>query len=392
MSKYLVQADGASRGNPGPASYGAVVLSPDGTLIAELYESIGIATNNQAEYRAIIAALYALAELEGNTAESTEVHIQMDSKLVIEQLAGRWKIKNLELAKLASQAQSLMRQFKVSLEWIPREENTQADALANHALDSGLISTSGLQANRSSTVGEAALELNPRLSDVQPKSIRAPRQSSPPTTIWVIRHGHTARTESGLVSGGGDDPELSEFGIAEASRVGDEILRLARLTGTTAPEVIWHSPQKRAKQTALEIATALELPLVELPDLREIEFGDWEGISMESVDPNMLAEFEAWRGSMTASPPGGESVEELERRVSRVLGDALQQGKSIALVAHMMPVRAIFKLAAGAHAAAHWGVNFLPASISLYRFFGRDFAETFVVNSTSHLVPLARGD
>ena len=390
MSRYLLQADGASRGNPGPASYGAVVLDQNRAVIAELYESIGIATNNQAEYRAIIAALQALRKIQDQSSEVIQVHIQMDSKLVIEQLAGRWKIKNSELAKLASEAQSLMRQFQVSLEWIPRELNSTADALANRALDGGDFFQSGITPSQPSpelldTIVEPSAQ--GQFSDVQPKSIRAPRQRATPTTIWVIRHGHTASTESGLVSGGGDDPALSEFGLAEASRIGEEIRRLARLTGTLPPEEIWHSPQMRAKQTALEISSALALPMVEHSDLREIEFGDWEGISMDNVAPDMLSEFEAWRGSMDARPPRGESVADLEARVSLVLKDAVTQGKSIALVAHMMPVRTIFKLASGANNSAHWSVNFLPASISLYRFFGLEFAETFVVNSTSHLVP-----
>ncbi|HSY15911.1 MAG TPA: reverse transcriptase-like protein, partial [Jatrophihabitantaceae bacterium] len=101
----IVEADGGSRGNPGPAGYGAVVFDA-GTraVLAERYESIGVQTNNVAEYRGLIAGLRAARELG-----ATSVHVRMDSKLVIEQAAGRWQVKHPALKPLAGQASELLR-------------------------------------------------------------------------------------------------------------------------------------------------------------------------------------------------------------------------------------------------------------------------------------------
>ncbi|GAA0442242.1 bifunctional RNase H/acid phosphatase [Acrocarpospora corrugata] len=129
---YICEADGGSRGNPGPAGYGAVVRNAAGDVVAEAAESIGIATNNVAEYRGLIAALSAVLDLGG---EGRTVEARMDSKLVIEQMAGRWKIKNEGLRPLALEAQGLARRLRVTWKWIPRERNSYADRLANEAMD-----------------------------------------------------------------------------------------------------------------------------------------------------------------------------------------------------------------------------------------------------------------
>lgn len=129
--RVVVEADGGSRGNPGLSGYGAVVFSVDGEILAERAEALGITTNNVAEYTGLIAGLTAARELG-----ATEVDVRMDSKLVIEQMAGRWRIKHPNLRPLALQAQALVREFAaVRYQWIPREKNTIADALANRAMD-----------------------------------------------------------------------------------------------------------------------------------------------------------------------------------------------------------------------------------------------------------------
>ena len=130
--RVVVEADGGSRGNPGPAGYGAVVFAEDGrTVLAERHESIGTATNNVAEYRGLIAGLEAAAELG-----ATEVAVRMDSKLVVEQMSGRWQIKHPDMRPLARRATELCRALDlVTFEWIPRERNKHADRLANEAMD-----------------------------------------------------------------------------------------------------------------------------------------------------------------------------------------------------------------------------------------------------------------
>lgn len=132
MREFVVEADGGSRGNPGPAGYGAVVSdAATGETLAEAAEYIGVATNNVAEYRGLIAGLRAAAELG-----ATDVQVRMDSKLVVEQMSGRWKIKHPAMQPLAAEAAQLVREIgSVRFEWVPRLRNSRADALANQAMD-----------------------------------------------------------------------------------------------------------------------------------------------------------------------------------------------------------------------------------------------------------------
>jgi ribonuclease HI len=130
--KLIVEADGGSRGNPGPAGYGAVVLDPvTEEVLAERAEGLGVTTNNVAEYQGLIAGLRAAIELG-----ATDVEVRMDSKLVVEQMSGRWKIKHPAMQPLAKEAGGLVEEIgTVRFGWIPRARNSRADALANQAMD-----------------------------------------------------------------------------------------------------------------------------------------------------------------------------------------------------------------------------------------------------------------
>ncbi len=130
--RVIVEADGGSRGNPGPAGYGAVVLAPDTEeVLVERAEGLGVATNNVAEYQGLIAGLRAAIELG-----ATEVDVRMDSKLVVEQMSGRWQVKHPAMKPLAMEAGRLVREIgSVRFQWIPRLRNSRADALANQAMD-----------------------------------------------------------------------------------------------------------------------------------------------------------------------------------------------------------------------------------------------------------------
>jgi len=131
--KVIVEADGGSRGNPGPAGYGAVVLdAATEEVLAERQEGLGVTTNNVAEYRGLIAGLAAAIELG-----ATDVEVRMDSKLVVEQMAGRWKVKHPSMKPLSVEAGRLVAELgSVRFGWIPRARNSRADALANSAMDS----------------------------------------------------------------------------------------------------------------------------------------------------------------------------------------------------------------------------------------------------------------
>ena len=127
----LLYADGAARGNPGPAGSGAALVAPDGTVIAELTRFLGHATNNVAEYTALIIGLEEAARLGID-----HLDIRMDSLLVVQQMKGVWRIKHPGLKPLALQAGALLAGFPSrTIEHIPRERNGIADALANRAID-----------------------------------------------------------------------------------------------------------------------------------------------------------------------------------------------------------------------------------------------------------------
>ena len=127
---FLLYADGGSRGNPGEAAFGAVI-SEDGKVVVELSERIGVTTNNVAEYSGLVAGLQAINRLD----PEAKVLVRMESKLIVEQMSGKWKIKNPEMKKMALKARDAHPANLINYEWIPREMNSHADALVNRALD-----------------------------------------------------------------------------------------------------------------------------------------------------------------------------------------------------------------------------------------------------------------
>jgi ribonuclease H / adenosylcobalamin/alpha-ribazole phosphatase len=371
--KLIIEADGGSRGNPGMSGAGAVVIDgATGNILREISEAVGIATNNVAEYSALIFALEAAFEID----PAAEIVVRMDSKLVVEQMSGRWKIKHPDMLSLGARVQQLIKGKGVEFVWIPREQNVLADALANKAMDGEPASAA------------AAVEFN----HVAPSSIRAPQSSvSQATTLIMVRHGRTALTEGRKISGGdGENPDLSDLGNKDAS---DVALELARVGNSGAfsflekPAVVIHSPIKRAAQTASKIAQRLGAEQVELADLREIGFGDWDGLTNEELFVAYEEHYQLWRGSYDVAPPNGESLQDFDVRVNKSLDFILDNfaGKTVVVVAHVMPIRGLLRIANDASVAGFWRVDLGPASISIARFWGREAAEIVCVNSTSHL-------
>ena len=129
--RVVVHVDGGSRGNPGPAAGAAVVSTPDGETLAQASELLGVATNNVAEYRGLLLGLRRASELG-----ATEVELINDSELVAKQLSGVYKVKHPDMLPLHAQATAALRAFEHwSIRSVPREQNAQADALVNAALD-----------------------------------------------------------------------------------------------------------------------------------------------------------------------------------------------------------------------------------------------------------------
>ena len=129
--KVVVNVDGGARGNPGPAAIGAVVSTPDGEVLAERSERIGVATNNVAEYRALLAGIELAAE-QG----ATELELVGDSELVVKQLRGEYRVKDAGLKPLYAEVRSALKDFASwSIRHVRREHNKRADQLVNEALD-----------------------------------------------------------------------------------------------------------------------------------------------------------------------------------------------------------------------------------------------------------------
>jgi len=381
--KYIVEADGGSRGNPGNAGSGAVVIDAlSGKVLVEIAKFIGVATNNVAEYIAMISGLQAAFDLD----PSAKILVKMDSKLVVEQMSGTWKIKHPDMQQLAVEANQLIAGRDVTFTWIPREENSRADALANKAMDESADSS-----NVPQTVSEpqaAVVELNVQ----KPSSVRAPQKTTEPlTTIYLVRHGRTALTEAKRISGGdGDNPPLSELGQKDAASVAKMIDRV----GTTGPyshlpkpTTVITSPIRRAHETGQKIAHQIGAQVEIYDEFKEIFFGEWDGLTNEqaiALDPEHFA---TWQGSWTVSPPGGESLEVFDARISQGLRKLLQahSGEAVVMVSHTMPVRGILRKVLEAGDSAYWRPQIAPCSVSIVRFWGEDYAELIVANSTAHL-------
>ena len=130
----IVSTDGASRGNPGPAGYGVSIAEDDGTIVEELAKGIGIATNNVAEYTAALEGLRKAAEMGAE-----DVLLRSDSRLLIEQLSGRYRVKNPTLQRLHAEVRKIAKGFgRVRYEHVRREYNKEADRLANLGVDQWL--------------------------------------------------------------------------------------------------------------------------------------------------------------------------------------------------------------------------------------------------------------
>ena len=387
-SKFIVEADGGSRGNPGVAGSGAVVLdASSGAVLIEIARFIGVATNNVAEYVALVAGLEAAFDRD----ENAEIVVRMDSKLVIEQMSGRWKIKHPDMIQLGKQVQDLVRGKTVSWQWIPREQNFRADALANKAMDDLADSQSSGMAVTVGKVNQLASAVT-EFNETAPSSVRSPVDVSLPlTTIVLVRHGRTELTEARKISGGdGDDPSLSAAGNSDAEKVAHALKAIGSQGSwqRIAPiSAVVTSPMKRARETAEIIAEGFGLQVTDNENLREISFGDWDGLSHEEAQAHDPELWNSWRGSWEVSPPNGESLEVFDQRLQLAREQIVERhsGKTVVVVAHVMPIRGFLRWAFDAAAAAYWRPQVAPCSISIIRVWGDQTAEVVTVNHTAHL-------
>ncbi|WP_055550765.1 bifunctional RNase H/acid phosphatase [Streptomyces sp. NBRC 110028] len=386
--RFIVEADGGSRGNPGPAGYGAVVLDAvTGEPLAEVAEYIGTATNNVAEYKGLIAGLRAAHALD----PEADVQVRMDSKLVIEQMSGRWKIKHPDMRPLATEAKGLLPPGQVTYGWIPREQNSHADRLANEAMDAGKrgerwqpkVPPGGTLATAAPEAPADDALAEPATTPAAPPVGWGSADLGAPTTFVLLRHGETPLTPEKRFSGsGGSDPGLSDIGHRQAELVA------ASLAARGTIQAVVTSPLKRCRETAHAVAARLGLDVRVDEGLRETDFGAWEGLTFAEVRDRYPDDLDTWLGSSKAAPTGGgESFATVARRValSRDKLIARYAGRTVLLVSHVTPIKTLTRLALGAPPESLFRMELSAASLSAVAYYGDGNASVRLLNDTSHL-------
>ncbi len=360
--KVILEADGGSRGNPGPAGYGAVVWTADRhTVLAERKQAIGHATNNVAEYSGLIAGLEEAVNLG-----ASEVDVNMDSKLVVEQMSGRWKVKHPDMAPLHQQATSLATRFdRVTYTWVPREKNSHADRLANEAMD-------------------AAAELERPAPEAKTEQRSNPAgwtgARGAPTRFLLLRHGQTELSVERRYSGRGN-PALTDLGRRQAAAAAAFV---AEKGGVAA---VITSPLQRAHDTAEAAAKALGLEVTVDADLIETDFGGWEGLTFGEAadrDPEL---HRRWLRDTSVAPPDGESFDAAAERVGRARARIIAEhpGETVLVVSHVTPIKTLLRIALDAGASILYRIHLDLASLSVAEFYPDGAASVRLVNQTAYL-------
>lgn len=404
-----VECDGGSRGNPGIAGCGSSVLEGDQEVAAR-WEFIAKATNNVAEYQGLINALelaIEVAKIHGVAAADLEIQVRMDSKLVVEQMSGRWKIKHPDMKPLAARVKELEATLAaVTYNWVPRAQNKRADELANRAMDDGIGGRwfdDALSFQPAADSAEAGEDAAPGFAGAAGASGAAGNESKgaeatgaaavtdaasapewhpggKPTRLWVLRHGQTEMSVQKQFSGL-SDPELTSYGREQARRAAAYVAgQLAGGAGDNAgagssagPAAIYSSPLKRTRQTAEAVAEALVTkPRVHVTEaLIEMNFGDWEGRTFAEVMDEFPLEHDACFWDSAAAPSGGESPDDVLARVRPFLRDVARNhpGEDVVLVSHVTPIKSILRHALCASGALYRTLHLDLAGLSVIEIF-----------------------
>jgi probable phosphoglycerate mutase len=328
-----------------------------------------------AEYRGLIAGLEAVRELD----PSATVEARLDSKLVVEQLSGRWKVKHPDMRVLALRAREVLPPSQVTYTWVPRERNKHADRLANEALDAAARGQAWSPA-------DSTAELHTQSDDAAPAAdtlVGWDVGLGTPTTTVLLRHGETAHTVDKRFSGsGGLDPELSAEGGRQAAAVA------ARLAAAGGVDAVLSSPLRRTRQTADAVAAGLGLDVREADGFRECAFGEWEGLTFTEVRegwPELLA---SWLGDSTVRPPGGESFDDVRRRVKVARDKVLARfpERTVLVVTHVTPIKLLVREALGAPMAALYRMELSPATLTEVQWYAGGQASMRRFNDAAHLL------
>jgi probable phosphoglycerate mutase len=361
----VVEADGGSRGNPGVAGYGALVRdAASGRILWEGAAPLGKESNNVAEYSGLVAGLKAVLRIDA----AADVEVRMDSKLVVEQMAGRWKIKHQDMRRLALEARDVAALISaaggsVSFTWIPREQNKDADALSNDGMDGRtidrMLGEEGL--SEVDVVHEVVDEVvDPTPGLATPPAAAGPWQGTP-TRVVLIRHGVTEFTVASRLDGrGGADPSLTTAGRAQAVAAGRAT---AHLLGGSPARVVTSS-LARARQTGAAVAEAVgATPRVDA-DWDEQDFGDWDGASVADLVRDHPAELTALREDAAYARPGGESHDQLAARVVAAFERVVALGGTTVVVCHRKPIMCVLAQVLGIPHDKVWRLAAAPGSLT----------------------------
>lgn len=376
MRRLLLEADGGSRGNPGPAGYGAVISDADtGEVLAELAEPLGTVTNNVAEYHGLIAALEEAARID----PAAEVEARLDSKLVVEQMAGRWRIKHADLVPLARRARDAAAGFPhVRYTWVPRARNAHADRLANEAMDAA---ASGGETSRRAAgrAAERSAPAEPAADDYGSETGWSAPQTRP-TRLLLLRHGETALSVERRFAGS-RDVELTETGRRQADAA-------ARRLSGRAVDAIVSSPLRRARDGADCAARAFGADVAVLDGLRETDFGEWEGRTFGEVGEKWPDELARWLSDTSVAPPQGESFASVARRVAAAREEILRRyaGRTVLVVSHVTPIKILLQQALLAPGEALYRMHLDVASLSEIHYFADGPCVVRSLNDTAHLI------
>jgi probable phosphoglycerate mutase len=390
----IVEADGGSRGNPGPAAYGAVVRDAvSGVVLAELAEYLGVVSNNVAEYRGAIAGLEHAYEVDPNA----NVEMRLDSKLIVEQMSGRWQIKHPDMRVLAKRARAVFPPGQVTYTWVPREQNKLADALVNEMIDGALARgdsritridgapredlfaedvVGSIDVERSRAIAsESSLKQTPRV-------LVGWADLGAPTYTVLARHGATALSLEKRFSGrGGFDAPLAPLGEAQADALAREVATRGGI------DRIVSSPLLRTRQTAQFVARAIGLDVEIENGFAECAFGEWDGHTFAEVRERWPVELEEWLASTDVAPPGGESFAACRDRVSAARTRVIERcaGERVLVVAHVTPIKLLVSEAVGAPLESVYRMELPPCSLSTLAWFPDGNASMFSFAEAAHL-------
>lgn len=369
----IIEADGGSRGNPGVAGYGALVRdAQDRSLLAERAAPLGKASNNVAEYQGLIAGLRAAEAID----PGADIVVRMDSRLVVEQMAGRWKIKHEDMRRLAGEAQEILHRLRAaggSIEWtwIPRAQNKAADKLSNDGMDGKTVERDLWREDSDDSETLA----------VARESRPLPPARTVQTRLILLRHGVTDFTVGQRLDGrGGADPELNAEGLAQAEKAAAALADLV-----TGPVAVVTSSLARARQTGAVVARVLGVEPILDEDWDEQAFGVWDGLSYTEIGERYPGDPARMRVEEDFRADGGESHLELALRINAARERAIERGGTVIVATHRMPILAVLRSLLGLGFGHAWLLAADPASLTQIDVYADGSASVTYTNDTHHL-------